>query len=160
MAKKVWMHIDSVIKSGDDATKKLLTKSLEKALGDATRDAIIPLLPSNVTTKAADKPKGIAKKWNALKLTATHTVTIEARSTSSFVKCEVRILMEVIKTPDLVRGQFVGGGSKGAGMDGRGADEAAFVRIAKGTFAHFMRILMTEVIRGSRLRAKQVGFEF
>jgi hypothetical protein len=160
MAKKIWLHIAPVIKPEDDATKALLTASLKEKLAAATSAAIVPHLPSNISTKEADRPKKVAKKWNALKITATNTVQIESKGNSAFVMCKVRILMEVIKTPDLVRTQFVGGGSKGAGVSGVGSDEAAFVKIAKQTFGHFMKELMEAVIKASRIRAKQVGLVF
>ena len=50
-------------------------------------------------------------------------------------------------------------GSKGGGLDGRGSDEAAFVRIANEACDLFLKALASEVIKTSSHRARQLGLE-
>jgi hypothetical protein len=128
----IWVFIKPfVVPDGDDAKsalpKKLKEKTVKETIEEAILERIRNALPKKFSDKEADKPAGVSKTFNAIRITGELKLKIETKGSLMKATGELKVVFEAIKTPDTQNGEYLASASKGALAERRGADERAVV---------------------------------
>ena len=144
---KIWVFINPVVVADSTGTKDILTPPLQGTLKKMLVDLATKALPADkFTGEPKDKPTGISKTYNALKLTETLKLKVETKGSQLTVACDLLMEFEAIKTPDTTIGNLLGKGSKGAASENHGSGDQAIARGARDALDAIVEPLLKKLI--------------
>jgi hypothetical protein len=148
---KIWVHIAPSITPDGNEAKSALKEALKVTMRDLLVARINKALPDDrFSTKAADKPKGDGATYNAIKITPQLNLKLETKGSQMKVSCDVKMIFEAIKTPNLKVGNLLGQGSKGAMVENRGSGERAIVALTTDALDAIIAPLVKKVLTNPR----------
>jgi hypothetical protein len=150
----IWVFIKPFVLPDGDTAKNALPKhlkekdkTLKEAIEQSLLDRILKSLPKDkYSNKEADKPAGVSKSFNAIRITGDITLKVETKGSTMKVTCSLKVVIEAIKTPDIQNGELLISGSSGAFSENRGSDERAIAAGANDVLDSIVEPLITKLI--------------
>jgi hypothetical protein len=154
----IWVFIKPfVAPDGDEAKsalpKKLKDKTLQELIEQAILERIRAALPDKFTDKEADKPAGVSKTFNAIRITGELKLKVESKGSMKKVTGELKALFEAIKMPDTQNGEYMAEASKGAFAEKRGSDERAILLRTQEVLDSIVEPVVKAVLKDHRFIA-------
>lgn len=156
----IWVHIAPTMTADGPDAKKALAGTLKLSIEKLLVEQIAKALPKDkFTTKAEDKPKGVSKTYNAIKIVATLKLKLETAGSKLTTTCELKLVFEGIKTPVLTPGNLLGAGSVGAAGESRAGGDPEILRGAKDVIEAMAPDLIKDILKHPRFTTygKQMG---
>src|SRR5262245_5461887 len=154
----IWVFIKPFVAPDGDAAKSALPKKLkEKTVKDTIEQAILEriraALPDKFTDKEADKPPGVSKIFNAIRITGELKLKVETKGSLMKATGELKAVFEAIKTPDIQNGEYLASASSGAFAEKRGSDERAVVSRTEEVLDSIVEDAVKKVLADNRFIA-------
>jgi hypothetical protein len=157
---KIWVHIEPSVAPDGEEAKTALTRTLKATIEKALVEQVGKALPDEkFTVKPMDMPKGISGSYNAIKVSPGLKLKVETKGSLMKVGCDLKMVFEAIKTPNVKIGNLLGSGSKGAAAENRGSGERAIASIAGDALDAIVGPLVKQVMAHPRFTSygKSVG---
>ncbi len=159
----IWVHINPVVSSEGTAAKGAFTPSAKQQIEKLLVKLIDQELPAQqFSTDKAHKPKGTAKAYDAIKVTAELALTIDTAGSRMTVASSLKLVFEAIRMPNLKPGNLLGSGSKGATVENRGTGEKSVVSFTKEALDIIVAPLVKLIVTNKRFRSygESLGLPF
>ncbi len=157
---KIWVYVEPSVGPDGQEAKTALTRTLKATIEKALVDQTAKSLPADkFTAKPTDKPTGKSTSYNAIKVAAGLKLKVETKGSLLKVACDLKMVFEAIKTPDVKIGNLLGSASKGAAVENRGSGERAIASFTSDALDAIVGPLVKQVISHPRFSSygKSVG---
>lgn len=157
---KIWVHIETAITPADDATKAVLTDSLNESISAALVERITGALPADkFSTANKDKPIKATDAYNALKIVADLNLKVATQGSKMSVTCDLKVTIEAIRAPITKPGSLLGSGGKGVTVERRGSGERGISGHTNECLDHIAAPLVKQIINHDTFKsyAKKLG---